>query len=58
MATGGSRVFRKPEEKTKIDFKNEPLDSSGAPINQYIPKFIAEAPWYVATDSVKTVIIS
>lgn len=37
---------KKGEEK-----KDELLDSTGRPVNEYIPKFIAQAPWYVQSEN-------
>lgn len=31
--------------------KDELLDSTGRPVNEYIPKFIAQAPWYVQSEN-------
>lgn len=41
-------------DKKKEEIKDDLVDSAGRPVNEYIPKFIAEAPWYLKSGNEKS----
>jgi pre-mRNA-processing factor SLU7 len=52
--TREERIKQKEREEARKAGKLEPeLDDDGKEINPQVPKFIADAPWYMADDSGK-----
>jgi hypothetical protein len=50
--TREERIKAKEREEAQKDGSLKPdLDADGKEINPHVPKFIADAPWYVADDT-------
>ena len=50
--TKAERIRAKERAENQKDGKLPPeLDAQGNPINPHVPKFIADAPWYMQGDS-------
>lgn len=50
--TREERIKAKEREEAQKDGSLKPdLDAGGNEINPHVPKFIADAPWYVADDA-------
>ena len=52
--TREERIKAKEREEARKAGKLEPeLDDEGKEINPHVPKFIADAPWYMSDDTVR-----